>query len=362
MKVLLAAPGTGPNGISPAAQTQNHYDQCQRHCSERGFRSLEASVDGGPFNRLIQFAPHTATLNQPLSLDADGDYLGGGAVMLNAAFQEFDLPIPTGNSVQVRVVMHTNATNEYILVDNIRIFGDTSATAAPVLGNVPAAVLTFIEGSAAQPLAPAITATDTDSANLASATITIPAGYVNGEDVGTILAGDIVFAAATGTLTITRSAPKATYETVLRSVAYRNTNTAGPNTGTRQVQFRVSDGTNSSNQPIRQVQVTDAIAVQSVPFVESFETDGRGTRYALDGRFTNGPTFFDRVSLSGVTNGDGTFGIAAEDTLVDAAPVKAVSFQLNTAGLSNLAATMRLGTCPPVPPTTPTTLSWWKPA
>lgn len=351
VKVLLAAPGNGPN----APNSQSFYDHSTT-ASEVDFVRVEASVDGGPFNRLIQFSPtvpSTVSLNSPLGLDSDGDGLAdtGTANLLTSAFREFDLPFSTGNSVQIRVVMHTNATNEPIAVDNVRIFGDTSATAAPVLAGVPATVLTFVEGSAAQQLAPAITVTDADSANLAAATVTLSAGYVNGEDVlsatpsGAIVAGDIVFNAGTGTLTITRSATKATYQTVLRSVAYRNTNTTSPSTGERQVRFSVNDGANPSNQPIRTVQVTDALVTQNVPFTESFETDGRGSRYALDGRFTISPTsYFDRqTSVTGVTNLDGTSAVVAEDTANSGAPVNAVNILCNGSGFSTLYASVRLG-------------------
>ena len=347
VKVLLAAPGTGPSGTVQNGGHQNHYDH-DVTVANVNFVRVEASVDGGPFNRLIMFSPNTATLNQPLSMDADGDYLGGGSPMLNDTFQEFDLPIPTGNSVQVRVVMHTNATNEYILVDSIRIFGESAATAPPSIAGVPGTTLVFNEGSPAQSLAPALTVTDADSTNLTSAVVTISAGHTSSEDVlaaspsGAILAGDIVFNSGAGTLTITKSASLANYQAVLRSVTYQNTNATNPNTTSRQISFRVNDGANNSNQPIRTVEITDAIQVQSVPFIESFETDGRGTRYALEGRFNIPPAFFDRVSLSGVTNGDGTFGIAAEDTLVDPNPMKAASFLLNTAGLVNLTTTVRL--------------------
>ena len=191
--------------------------------------------------------------------------------------------------------------------------------------------------------------TDTDSANLASATVTISAGLTSGEDVlaatpsGAILAGDIVYTPGTGTLTITRSAPLATYQTVLRSVTYRNTNVTAPNTATRNITFSASDGVNASNSPIRQVQVVDNINTQNLPFTESFETDGRGTRYALDGRFTNGNAMFDRGQPAGITNLDGTFAIIAEDTLLDAAPVKAVAFLLNTAPFGTVNASVRLG-------------------
>ena len=345
LRLLLAAPGTGP----VAGGTQNFYD-FDANGVATDFVRVEASVDGGPFTRLIQFSPSTNLLNQPLSLDNDGNGLGGDGTALTAAFQEFILPVSNGSTVQARIVMHSNATNEYICVDNVRVFALTAATAGPVVAGVPTTPLVFTEGATAAPVAPALTVSDADSANLTQAVVTVSSGYVNGEDVlaatptGAIVAGDIVFNPAAGTLTITRSASLATYQAVLRSVTYRNTNTTAPDTRPRQLQFRVSDGSNTSNQPLRDVTVVDAITSQAIPFTESFETDGRGTRYALDGRFTAAvDAFFDRVQPAGLTNIDGAFAVVGEDTATSPAPVKAVSFLLNAAGLNTVYATVRLG-------------------
>ena len=99
---------------------------------------VEASVDGGPFNPILQFSPTNPTpaLNSPLSLDTDFNGLGGQGTTLTAAFQEFDAPFPTGNSVQIRVVMHSNATSEYLCMDLVRIFGDSPVTNPPTCAAV----------------------------------------------------------------------------------------------------------------------------------------------------------------------------------------------------------------------------------
>ncbi len=347
VRILLAAPGTGP----AAGGTQNFYDWSAT-TANIDFVRVEASIDGGPFNALtgMRFYPTATTLNSNLSNDADASNQGDGASFLTAAFQEFIAPIGTGMNVQVRVVMHTNATSEYICVDNIRVFGESSATAAPVIAGVPGTALVFTEGGAAAAVAPALTVADTDSTNLTSASVVISQNLLSSEDVlaatpsGAILAGDIVYTAATGTLAITRSASLADYQNVLRSVTYRNTNTTAPTTATRQIRFNGNDGANSSNSPIRTVDIIDNITTQSIPFTESFETDGRGTRYALLGRFTIGTALFDRGTPSGLTNLDGTSAILAEDTLLDSSsPIKAVAFNFNTASFSSLTATVRLG-------------------
>ena len=82
VKILLSAPGTGP----AAGGDQNFYDWSAT-AADIDFVRVEASVDGGPFNRLIQFSPTTQTLGQTLSLDTDGDGTGGQGVALTAAFR-----------------------------------------------------------------------------------------------------------------------------------------------------------------------------------------------------------------------------------------------------------------------------------
>jgi len=345
VRILLAAPGTGP----ATGGVQTFYDHSNT-ASEIDFVKVEASVDGGPFAPLIQFSPTTAApeVNATLSLDTDFNGLGGQGTVLTAAFQDFTLPIATGSSVQVRVSMHSNATNEYICIDNLRIFGEIPTTAAPVLGGMPGTALAFTEGGAAAAVAPALTVADPDSANLTGATVTISQNYATGEDVLAATASGgltVAFTPSTGVLTLSGTASKAVYQTVLQSVTYRNTHTSAPNPASRQIRFSTTDGVNASNQPIREVTVTDNLITQTLPFTESFETDGRGSRYALDGRFTSSAaSYFDRqTTVPSVTNPDGTAALVGEDTETNAAPLKAVRFQLNTSGFLGNQAVIRLG-------------------
>ena len=69
-----------------------------------------------------------------------------------------------------------------------------------------------------------LTVTDADNTNLASATVSITANFVTGEDVlGFTNQNGITgsFNAATGVLTLTGSATVANYQTALRSVTLR---------------------------------------------------------------------------------------------------------------------------------------------
>ncbi len=351
VRLFMAAPGRS-DGVTVTLAEYENFLNSPLHINKL---RVEASIDGGAFQRIVQFSPSPVDVITTLSYDADGNNVGGDAnpiptnpTTLDATLREGIYAIPTGNTVAIRLTFETDATGELIAFDNIRIFGESSATASPVLGGVPAANLVFTEGGAATAIAPAITATDTDSANLASATVTLSQNYLNGEDVlaatpsGAIVAGDIVFNAATGTLTITRSATKATYETVLRSVTYRDTNVVNPSTAVRRVTFRASDGTNFSNSPIRDINVVDAIVTQTIPFVESWETEGRGTRYSVDGGFSLPPSMFARVQPGAVAGIDGTFAWGVENVDDNANFAELVTFNLNAAGLVNLAGELRV--------------------
>jgi hypothetical protein len=101
--------------------------------------------------------------------------------------------------------------------------------------------------------------------NLTGATVQISGNYVSGEDVlafapqaGITGSWDPV----SGTLNFTGTASVASYQSVLRSVTYRDTS-ADPSTATRDVTFAVTDGltTQSGAQQINVISVNDAPAL-----------------------------------------------------------------------------------------------------
>ena len=107
-----------------------------------------------------------------------------------------------------------------------------------------------------------ITVTDADSANLASGTVTIGAGYTAGQDVlGFTTQNGITGSWNAPTMTLTGSATKADWQTALRSVTYTNTSDT-PDTGDRTLNFVVNDGTLDSNTAAKTVTVT---AVNDAP-------------------------------------------------------------------------------------------------
>ncbi|MDB4383949.1 hypothetical protein N9042_00455 [bacterium] len=342
LKVLLAAPGH----FAPP-DTSRGYDY---HVDDgtRDELVVQVSYDGGPFQNLASYQPDNSIpggadpFSSFLSLDTNGDNRGdaGNAAHANALgkdFKEFTYNLNNAGNVAVRFMLSTNSSREYILIDNVRILGESAATNPPVLSGVPGTALNYGEGDPATVIAPAISVVDSDSSNLSSATVTITQGYSASEDVlaatasGAIGAGDIAFNA--GVLTITANASLADYQAVLQSVTYQNTNAVTPDTTQRRVQLSANDGSNDSNAPIRDTLIMEVVPVQSIPYTESFETDGAGTRYGVLGRFMNGNEIFDRVDVSGrpeLTGVDGSFAFEAEETDQNAAPIDAVEIPVDT--------------------------------
>jgi uncharacterized repeat protein (TIGR01451 family) len=100
---------------------------------------------------------------------------------------------------------------------------------APVVTLTDTTPLTYTEGDVALQITSDLTVGDNSA--IASATVSISAGFEASQDVlaatasGAIAAGDISYDSGTGVLTIAPGAPASTadFETVLRSVTYENT-------------------------------------------------------------------------------------------------------------------------------------------
>ncbi|GKQ54999.1 S-layer family protein [Bradyrhizobium sp. Ce-3] len=161
--------------------------------------------------------------------------------------------------------------------------------------------LNYTENQAATAIDSALTVTDGDDANLASATVHITGNYVSGEDVLGFTAQNGItgsFDAATGTLTLTGSSSVANYQAALASVTYHNTSD-NPSGLARTVTITANDGTLDSTP------VTDTINVTPVndpPVV----TAGHTLNYtenqvatALDPAVT--VTDVDNTTLAGAT-------------------------------------------------------------
>lgn len=139
--------------------------------------------------------------------------------------------------------------------------------------SIAAGSLSYTEGSDPLPIAESAVLSDTDNANLQSATIAFVSGYVSGEDVLAVNLDSAqineTFNSATGVLSLTGTAPISSYQQALRAVTYANTS-GNPDTGERQVRFQISDGSATTTaSTTRAIQV---VAVDSPPTVRTTST------------------------------------------------------------------------------------------
>ncbi|MEJ6890745.1 VCBS domain-containing protein, partial [Bradyrhizobium diazoefficiens] len=120
---------------------------------------------------------------------------------------------PSGVARTVTIITNDGTANSVAVTDTINV---TPVNDAPVV--VAGHTLSYTENQAATAIDPALTVSDVDSANLASATVQITGDYVTGQDVlGFTNQNGITgsFNAATGTLTLTGSSSVANYQTAL---------------------------------------------------------------------------------------------------------------------------------------------------
>lgn len=134
--------------------------------------------------------------------------------------------------------------------------------------------LTYFENAAGLALAPSLVIADADSVNLASATVSFT-GW-QGEDrvdFNNIFGLQHTFtqdlAAHTALFTITSLDSIDHYQTLLRSVTYKDVSDAPNTAATRVATFRVNDGTSNSSTVTRNVVVS---AVNDAPLLSAIET------------------------------------------------------------------------------------------
>lgn len=142
----------------------------------------------------------------------------------------------------------------------------------PVLSNIESDTLDYTEGDGQVPVTSNITISDSDNANLESATITISGNYVQGEDKLAFTDANGItgsWDSANGKLTLTGTSSKANYQTALRSVTYNDVSPI-PNTNVRTVTFSVNDGEDPSNSQSHDLSVTPT---NNKPVLSNIESD-----------------------------------------------------------------------------------------
>src|SRR5437762_2536385 len=172
---------------------------------------------------------------------------------------------PTTTARTVNVVINDGASNSAQQSVTISV---TPVNDAPVLdlngaGAGNDATASFTEQTPLA-IAPSATITDVDSANMASLTATLTARpdgnaveslSLNAAATAAAAGLSVSYTASTGVLSITGSASRATYQTILEGIVYNNTSDT-PTTTARTVNVVINDGASNSAQQSVTISVT----------------------------------------------------------------------------------------------------------
>ncbi|MEH1796410.1 beta strand repeat-containing protein [Nostoc sp.] len=189
-----------------------------------------------------------------------------------------------------------------------------SSLVPPTITSTSASALAYTENST-KAIDSGITVSDTDSPNLASATVTITSGFVSAQDILTFINQNGIIGSYnnnTGVLTLTGSSSVANYQTALQSITYTNSS-ENPNTTPRTVSFVVDDGTASSTALTRNINIT---AVNDAPVATATNSALAYTEnaiIAIDSGFTVSDA--DTTNLANATVSISSGFISAQDTL-----------------------------------------------
>lgn len=296
---------------------------------------------------VIGFVPNAATMgNIAISSNSSGvlQLASAGSTATLAQWQtalravtylnSSDNPTTTTRTVTF-VVDDGNASNHLsnTLSTSVQI---TAVNDPPVLAAIEGTAVTYNALDPATAITTALTVSDVDNANLASATIQISAGYQSGFDQLTFTNTASItgsFNSATGVLTLTGSDTVSNYQNALRAVKFQNTS-GTPTIGSRTITFQVNDGSaanNLSNQQSRTVTVKNGVppVIANVPgtvlaytekdpatiiapavtVADSDSTNLSGARIQITGGYTTGQDRLAFVNSAGVTSAfDATTG------------------------------------------------------
>jgi hypothetical protein len=337
------------------------------------FIRLQYSTDGGAtYNTIGQFVGNNSTGTgqgyMQLDVNQDGvitsaDGAQSATNTLDINLRDFSFSIPgSPAALLVRVQIDQRGASEELAFDNIRVTGVVSTVAPPALANIETSPLSYLEGQAATQITSTLTVTNA-AGNLSGGTVRISSGFVAGQDMLFFVNQNGIsgsFNTGTGVLTLSGSASAATYQAALRSIAYRNTNTANATAGTRTIQFVVASGSTTSSVASRNVVVTSALnAATTLPYQEDFTTDGEGTRYASN-TFTNSgtgaawlrtsanpyqtaATTQTPTTFSGISNSFYWYGNNTNSTANPSRMGTLQTLPINTAGYVNLNFSLLLG-------------------
>jgi hypothetical protein len=213
-----------------------------------------------------------------IAIDPDGDYLiswsGEGIGDSDGVFAreffssdtakagEFAIP-STLSGTQASPSLATRGDNAYALAWSGNGTGDVEGVFARLFKNSPPTVTTtgstlaYTENAGAIAIDPGLLLSDSDSAALTGATVSISANYASAED--TLAFTDQLgimgsWNPGTGILTLSGTATLANYQAALRAITYANSSN-NPSAATRTISFTITDGADPSTASTRNISI-----------------------------------------------------------------------------------------------------------
>jgi hypothetical protein len=203
-----------------------------------------------------------------LSLSNDASLADYQTALRNVMYENTNKDNPTAGERTITFIVNDGAAESE---GRSRTISLVAVNQQPVISSVETSALTYNEGSGKKQITAEAVVTDPDNANLHSASVTISAGYVKGQDELSFTDGTIKgsWNGETGTLSLSNDASLADYQAALRNVMYENTNKDNPTAGERTITFVVNDGAADSEGRTRTINV---IAINQRPVISSVET------------------------------------------------------------------------------------------
>jgi hypothetical protein len=256
----------------------------------------------------------------------------------------------TGGVVSFTPALNFNGTTTFTYTISDGNGGTATATVtvtvtpvndAPVVTTTTGST-TFTPGAGAVAVDNGLTVADVDNTTLASATVRIGTGFVSGQDAlsATVSNGvSGIYTFATGTLVLTGTATVAQYQTILRSVTYRNSS-AAPNTATRTVSFVVNDGSLASAPATKDITFAATTTVVSIVPAGASPTNASTVAYTVTfanavtgvntSNFTVNSTNLTGASVASVTGSGATYTVTVNTGTLSPGTTGSVQLQFTT--------------------------------
>lgn len=135
---------SGFENLELTASIAEDDDGTNQDWDDSDFVNFSATFDGGSSTNVLAFENDGSTFNSAAFEDTDFDGIGDGTEVTNE-FTDFTKSLTnTGSTLDLVITMDLNAGDEDIAIDNIRISGDTTATAAVPFEFSPTLGLLFV--------------------------------------------------------------------------------------------------------------------------------------------------------------------------------------------------------------------------